>query len=194
MNSVFLKRLLDGGGKMNKNEKIILGLFANRERAEAAISELDLLGYKVEEMSVVVKDTVINQDTGESTGSNVVEGAVGGATTGGALGGLAGLLIGIGMITLPGIGGLFIGGPLAAALGLTGAAASTVSGAATGVVAGGLLGSLVGLGVPTETAKEYENRIREGGILLAVPMRQDNQQQVEDIYAKNGASNVRTIG
>ena len=119
--------------------------------------------------------------------------AVSGATTGGMIGGIAGLLVGIGAITIPGLGAILIGGPLAAALGLTGAAATTVTGALTGALAGGLVGGLVGLGVPEEDARVYEDRVKSGAILVAVPLRDANEESVRGILEDNGAERVRSF-
>jgi len=172
--------------------KTILGIFTDRGHAEEALADLNKMGYPAKDISVVVRDGVVSEGSGG--GSNIAAGAVSGATTGGVLGGLAGLLVGIGAIALPGVGALFIGGPLAAALGLTGAAAATVSGAATGVLAGGLVGVLVGLGVPEEDAKTYESRIREGAVLLAAPIRDDiDHDAVRETFETHGADKIRTV-
>jgi hypothetical protein len=104
-------------------------------------------------------------------------------------------LVGIGAIAIPGLGGIFVGGPLAIALGLTGAAATTVSGATTGILAGGLVGALVGLGVPEDVAKTYEERVREGAILLAVAGDSENDiSNIRNIFQKYNADQVRTVG
>jgi len=79
------------------------------------------------------------------------------------------------------LGGLLIGGPLVAALGLTGVVATTVSGAVTGAVAGGLIGALVGLGLPKEDAEYYNEAIEKGGILLAVQAHDGDQDRVEEL-------------
>src|SRR3989344_5832380 len=50
------------------------------------------------------------------------------------------------------------GGTVAAALGITGAAATAVSAATTGALAGGLLGGLIAIGIPDKEAKIYEQR------------------------------------
>lgn len=171
---------------------VVLGIFNQRVGAEAAIDQLNKEGFSSQEMSIVLKDVDQAAQIQNNTGASVVEGATEGAVTGGVVGGIAGLLIGIGAITLPGIGGLLVAGPLAAALGLTGAAATTVSGATTGAIAGGLLGSLVGLGIPQEEAVIYEEEIKAGGILLAVPTR-GNSSKVSDILTNHGAHQVRSI-
>lgn len=178
---------------MRNNDEMIIGVFASRQDAEGAIDELHEADYEAKDISIVTRsreDAEILEDRGSS---NVAEGAVSGATTGGVIGGIAGLLIGIGAIAVPGIGALLIGGPLAAALGLTGAAATTVSGAATGALAGGLIGALIGLGVPEEDARIYEDRVKEGGILVAVPTRGGNVGEVRTILEDNGADRVRTF-
>lgn len=174
-------------------QKTTLGIFTDRADAEAAIDELDENGFNPKDMSIIMKDTDAAQEIGTSTGANVTSGAVTGATTGGVIGGLAGLLVGIGAITIPGLGALFIAGPLATALGLTGAAATTVSGAATGALAGGLIGALMGLGIPEDEARVYEDRIREGAILLAVPSSAAHQDVVYEILTEHGADQIRTV-
>lgn len=173
-------------------QEVILGVFDKKTGAEDAINHLSSEGFTPQEMSVVLKDSEVGTEIQENTGASVAEGMAEGAVTGGVVGGIAGLLIGIGAITIPGVGALFIAGPLAAALGLTGAAATTVSGAASGAVAGGLLGGLVGLGIPQEEAVIYENEIKAGGILLAVPSRGDTNM-ITDILTKHGAHQIRTI-
>lgn len=174
-------------------DTMIIGVFSDHTTAEDAIDELKTADYDAKDISVVTKNRDDAEVIHDHTGSNVGDGIASGATTGGVIGGLAGLLIGIGAITIPGIGALLIAGPLAAALGLTGAAATTVSGAVTGAVAGGLVGALVGAGVPEEDATYYEGRVKEGGILVAVPTRGSNQDEVRDILEDNGADRVRTF-
>ena len=171
---------------------IVLGVFDNRTQAEKAINDLGNSGFNSKDISIVMKDTVEGQHMADSTGANMAEGAVSGAATGGVIGGIAGLLMGIGAITIPGLGPLLIGGPIAAALGLTGAAATTVTGAATGAVAGGLLGALMGLGLPKEKAEVYQQRIEQGAILLAVPTT-GNESNAKNILETSGASDVTTL-
>jgi hypothetical protein len=173
--------------------KMVFGIFSNRADAEDAIAELDTAGFNPNEVSVIMKDGDEARILRDNTGANVAEGAVSGAATGAAIGGLAGLLVGIGAIAIPGVGALLIGGPLAAALGLTGAAATTVSGAATGALAGGLIGALVGIGVPQEDAAIYERRVKEGAILVAAPAGADDKSEVSEILREHGAEQVKMI-
>ncbi len=73
------------------------------------------------------------------------------------LGALGGLLLGATALTISGIG-LVIAGPLAAVLG----------GAGIGAVTGGLAGALAGLGVSEDDARQYEERVEAGDILVVV--------------------------
>jgi hypothetical protein len=171
---------------------MVLGIFTNRNYAERAILDLESAGYNPKDLSIIMRDQPEADDLADSTGSNVATGAVSGMTTGGVVGGIAGLLIGMGAIAIPGLGGLLVGGPLAAALGFTGAAATTVSGAVTGALAGGLIGSLMGLGLPESDAVAYEQQIRDGAILLAVPDL-GKRDEVIDILEENSAQNIRII-
>ncbi len=173
--------------------KTIFGIYTNRDNAENAISDLETAGYRTKDISLVMRDTDEAHDISDTTGVDVAEGAVTGATTGAVVGGIAGLLVGVGTIAIPGIGGILIGGPLAAALGLTGAAATTVSGAATGAVAGGIIGALMGFGIPREQAEVYESKIREGAILLAVPTYADREDEVWNIMEQNGATDINSV-
>lgn len=181
-----------GGDNMHK-DKMIISVFSDRDDAEDAIDELKALDYNAQDISIVTRDRDDAQVVREHTGSNVGDGLASGAATGGVIGGIAGLLVGIGAIAIPGIGGLLIAGPLAAALGLTGAAASTVTGAVTGAVAGGLVGALVGIGVPEEDAAVYEDSVKTGALLLAVPIREGNESEVRSILEDNGADRIKAF-
>ncbi len=175
--------------------KTILGVFLDRMSADSAIERLENLGYDPKDISIIVKDGSHIQEIRGSKGGTAASTMVTGATAGGVIGGLTGLLIGLGALTIPGVGAFLIGGPIAAALGLTGAAASAVSGATTGILAGGLVGGLVGLGIPEDVARVYEEHVREGAILLAVPARTTQDiNKVREIFTDYDAQQVRAIG
>lgn len=174
-------------------KKTVLGVFSSEEDAQTALEDLEDAGYEARDISIIMKNRDEAERIASASGNAVANGAVSGAVTGGVIGGIAGLLLGVGAIAVPGIGALLIGGPIAAALGATGAAATTVSGATTGILAGGLIGALVGLGIPNEDAALYEERIRNGGILVAVPSQTGHEEEVMAILEDNAADQVRTI-
>jgi uncharacterized membrane protein len=173
--------------------KMILGVFGDSDHASQAISDLEKLGYDPKDVSIVMKDHAEARKVSDATGATVVDNAASGATTGGIIGALAGLLVGVGAITIPGIGAVLIGGPIAAALGLTGAAATTVSGATTGALAGGFIGALTGLGVSDTDAHHYEESIRSGGVLVAIPADHGDTDDALSTLDRHGAQQVRTI-
>ncbi len=170
--------------------KTIIGIFHDRGDAEEVVDTLKTQGFDAKDISIVMKDTTEAQAMRDNTGTNVTDGAVSGAATGAVVGGIAGLLAGI---VLPGLGAFLIGGPIAATLGLGGAAATTVSGVATGAVAGGLLGALMGLGLTHDEAKNYETQVNDGAILLAVPVREEQEDAVQQVFDEYNASDVRTV-
>jgi hypothetical protein len=179
----------------SRHMSTVVGIFDSKDDAEFAVEDLKEFGFQNSDISVIMKEQGgYVQKTKGSKGGAAFEGLVTGATSGGVIGGLAGLLIGIGAIAIPGVGPLLVAGPLAVALGLTGAAAATVSGAATGIVAGGLVGSLVGIGLPQDVAYQYEQRLREGGVLLAVPVEvESDARKVEKLFALHNAMHIRNL-
>lgn len=172
--------------------KTILGIFTDHKDADHAVDDLHDMGLSPKDVSIVMKSKTEGY-AARSDGSVVTDSTISGATTGGIIGGVAGLLLGIGALAVPGLGALLIGGPLAAAFGLTGAAATTVSGAATGILAGGLLGALIGLGLPEDEARVYEDKIRNGGILVAVSAAQDAASDVRAILEDNNAEQIKVL-
>ncbi len=172
--------------------RMVLGIFTDRWNAEDAIRRLHRSGFNPQDISIMMKNTGEAKIMAEQTGvSEVVGGTVSGAAAGGVIGALAGILVANGVI--PGLGAFLIGGPLAAALGLTGTVATAVSGATTGALAGGLLGALTSWGLSDEDAKIYEQRVRAGGILLAVFTREGEEGEVRAIMEEMDATDVKSV-
>lgn len=167
-------------------EKTIVGVFNDKEEAELAINDLRALGIGDSDISYVYSSegTTVTEDAG---GHKVGEGAAAGAATGAVIGGIAGLVVAAGV--LPGLGALFVAGPLATALGLSGGAATTAAGAMTGAAAGGLVGALAGLGINEEEAKIYEERVKLGGILLTV--KTSEPDKARGIFSAHNADEIR---
>lgn len=172
---------------------MILGIFRGHDDAEDAINRFSSAGYHAKDISIIMRDKEKAEEVSTLTGVNVAGSATTGAATGGVIGGIAGLLMGIGAITIPGLGAVLIGGPIASALGLTGAAATTISGALTGALAGGFVGALMGLGIPEKEARDYEEEIKKGAILVAVPVSSGLESEAREIMETTGADKIRTI-
>lgn len=168
------------------NESTTIGVFTDTDHAEMAIKELRDLGIHDADISYVYsseKRTVVE----DASGKDVGDGAAQGAGAGAIIGGLAGLAVANGI--LPGLGTLFVAGPLATALGLTGAAATTAAGAMTGAAAGTLVGALAGWGVGESEAKVYEEKVKLGSVLVAA--KSANTGAVRGIFEKHGADEIR---
>jgi len=83
---------------------------------------------------------------------------------------------------LPGLG-LVIAGPIAAAVAAAGAVA----------LAGGLAGALADWGIPTERSEQYEAGIRDGGILMGVKARaEEDARHFAREWQACGAESVHT--
>lgn len=148
---------------------MLTGLFYDRESAERAYQGLSDRGYTKDDINVVMSDETRKRHFaggGKATtelGNKAAEGAGIGGAVGGTIGAALAAITAAGTsIALPGLG-LVIAGPLAAA----------AAGAGAGAATGGLLGALVGWGIPEERVKHYESGIKQGGILMGVRPRSD---------------------
>jgi len=146
---------------------MVTGLFRDSESVERAYELVSERGYGTADINVVMSDDTrkryFSDDRQINTelGRKVEEGGEMGGPIGGTIGTIIPLLI-AGAFLLPGLG-LVFAGPIAVALASAGAAG----------VAVGLIGALSDWGIPEERAKQYETGIRDGGILMGVRPRSD---------------------
>ncbi|QAS52065.1 general stress protein [Halobacillus litoralis] len=172
------------------NNKIIGGVFSSVGNAERAISELQRHGYGHDDISVFAKekskvnvledemDTSVTSNKG-SRGKNAGKGAGLGALSGGALGGIGGLITGLGLLAIPGIGQIAAAGPIVASL----------TGAGVGAGGGGIIGALVGAGMPEKEAKQYENHLKDGKIIVIVEATDTMQDKVYRTFLSSKTEN-----
>lgn len=164
-----------------------IGVFHDRSFAERALTELRNLGLRDTDISYVYTNPSGRAETIDGTGKSVAGGAASGVTTGAIIGAIAGFAVANGI--LPGLGSLFVAGPLATALGLTGGAATTAAGAMTGAAAGGLVGALTGLGVSKEDATMYEQHVKSGDVVVTA--QSSEATGVRNVLSKFGAEEIR---
>jgi hypothetical protein len=155
-------------------EGTVVAVFREQRSAEQAVRDMREQGFGDDEISIIAKDERRRGGGGEMSYEN--QNLADGTTTGGALGGLAGLLAGAGALLIPGIGPIIAAGPLAGAL--------------TGVVTGGVAGGLIDYGIPEERGQHYEDRVREGKVLVTVRSEEEETQSAMDILKENGAEEV----
>jgi len=155
----------------NNNNRMITGMFRDRESAERAYNSLEEKGYTKDEINVMMSDDTrkkhFNEDDDTDLGSKAWEGAGAGSAIGGTVGAVAGIIAAIGTnLVLPGLG-LVIAGPIAAGL----------AGAGAGGITGGLIGALIGSGIPEEHAVVYEKGIKDGHIVMGVKPRTEEEAE-----------------
>jgi hypothetical protein len=161
------------------------GIFRDRSSAEKAYQSLHERGYSKDDVHLMMSDETRDRHFADGTHTELGDKAMEGAGVGSAIGGTAGAIIGaiaaIGTsVALPGLG-LIIAGPLAAAL----------AGAGAGGLTGGLVGALVGSGIPEEHAAEYEEGIKNGGIVMGVkPRNAEDSKYFEEQFKTNDADKV----
>ena len=161
-------------GATTGRSRLVTGLFRDRDSAESAYGSLTTRGYSKDDVNLMMsdktRDTYFKDDktSGDSDlGDKAWEDAGKGAAIGGTVGATLAAIAAIGTsVALPGIG-LLVAGPLAAG----------IAGAGAGGLTGGLIGALIGSGIPEDRAKEYEKGINEGGILMGVNARSDEDAE-----------------
>lgn len=171
--------------------KLVLGVFDDYMSANGAYADLLARGFSDGDVSVITREETVKNIMDQTR--DTAKGIAGATVTGGVVGGLIGILTGIGALTIPGIGGLFIAGPVSALLGLTGAVAVTASGALTGALAGGIVGVLKELGLDELNARAIEDRIKEGAVLLVVEATDAEVSMANDIFRQNSAENISEL-
>ncbi|HLJ83607.1 MAG TPA: general stress protein [Candidatus Eremiobacteraceae bacterium] len=140
----------------------VTGIFRDKGAADDAVDDLQKAGYGMNDISVMMTDDTRTKKFAAEKGTKAPEGAAAGGVVGGAIGAiLAGVTATGSIAAIAATGGAaapLVVGPLAAAL----------AGLGAGAVGGGIVGGLIGLGIPEVRAKEYEQKLRDGGILVGV--------------------------
>jgi hypothetical protein len=161
-------------------QKTVAGVFRTPGEAEQAVNALRQAGYNINDVSVVAREREQAREVAEQTGAEIGTGAAAGAGVGAGVGAVISAVAGaVGAVAIPGIG--VVAGPLAAG----------AVGAVGGAVAGGLVGALVGWGFDENEAREYEDAIKRGDILLAVRVPEEGSTgDAEEIFRRSGGHRV----
>ncbi len=168
---------------MEKNNKVIFGIYKTRGAAESAVTTLKTNGFRTSDISVLLPQTDGAQDFIHLKGTKAPEGAATGAGTGAVIGGALGLLVGLGALAIPGVGPFIAAGPIMASL----------AGLGVGGAVGGISGALIGYGIPEYEAKRYEGFVRDGGILLSVHVDDTKwAEKAQSILETTGAKDIST--
>jgi len=155
-------------------------MFKDRESAERAYKSVTDRGYTPEDVNLLMsKDTrekyFSSDDSPKSElGNKALKGAGAGSAIGGTVGAIIAVVAAAATLAIPGLN-IIAAGPIVAAL----------TGAGAGGLAGGLIGALVGWGIPEEHAKAYESGLKEGGIVMGVNPRTDEDAEYFEQEWKN---------
>jgi hypothetical protein len=138
----------------------ITALFESHTAAYSAVQDLVDHGFERATIGVMAHDNTSRDDTVTTRVATPggPSGVAQGAGLGAALGGLGGLVVGLTVLTVPGVGPVLAGGLLAAAL----------TGAGVGAVTGGMVGALTEVGISKEHVHYYSEGLRRGGVLVVV--------------------------
>jgi uncharacterized protein (TIGR02271 family) len=178
--------------RTSKNDTgMLTGLFYDRESAERAYQGLSDRGYTKDDINLVMSDETRKKHFANDgpvkteLGNKAAEGAGIGGAVGGTIGAALAAATAVGTnLVIPGLG-LVVAGPLAAA----------AAGAGAGAATGGLVGALVGAGIPEERVKHYESGLKQGGILLGVtPRSQEDAAHFEQHWRNNKGQHVYRPG
>lgn len=168
---------------------LMTGLFPDRASAERGYSALAERGYSNDDVNLAMSDETrkhfASAGTETELGNKAAEGAGVGGAIGGTIGAIAAAIAAVGTsLVLPGLG-LVVAGPLAAA----------IAGAGAGAATGGLVGALIGWSIPEERVKQYEEGIKNGGVLMGVhPRNDEDANYLDQHWTANNASDVYRPG
>ena len=137
-------------------KKALFGVAKSEDQATSIVDQLKVAGFSENDISVLSSGWARHFAHEQHT--KAPEGAAFGAASGVVLGAAFGWLVGIGTLAIPGLGVLLAAGPIIAAL----------TGAGGGAVVGGVMGSMIGLGMPEFEAKQYDDKMKGGNILISV--------------------------
>src|SRR5712691_4178515 len=104
------------------------GIYPTRESVEEAVETLKAAGFRNTDISVLLPENPGTKDFAHEKHTKAPEGAAAGTASGAVIGGTLGWLVGIGALSIPGLGPFIAAGPVTAAL--------------AGVGAGGVVGGI----------------------------------------------------
>jgi hypothetical protein len=159
---------------------MVTAVFRDRLDAEQALDFLHSKGYDRNSINVLMSDktaplgtTAPADASRHDTGSMATEGLGVGGAVGTAVGAALGAVAAIGSsVAIPGLG-IFVAGPIAFAL----------AGGGAGAITGGVLGALIGAGIPEANAEAYQDALRNGGVVLGVvPRDEDEARTIQEKF------------
>lgn len=166
----------------------VFGIYSSRTAVENATDALVREGFPTADISVLLPESLAGsgpKEMGTEKATKAPEGTAAGATAGGVIGGTLGVLAGVGLLAIPGLGPFIAAGPIMAGL----------AGLGVGGAVGGVTGALIGMGIPEFEAKRYEDRLKNGGILLSVHCDTGEEiKRAKELLERTGGQDVSSTG
>lgn len=157
--------------------RTVATVYPDRESAERAFDALQSASVPHGAMSLLTSQETLQSLTSMDQ-KRVESGTAAGAGAGTILSSLAVVA------SLPLAGSFFAAGPFGALM----------AGAASGAVTSGSIGALIGLGFDEPTAKGFEDRIKEGGVGVAVETEtKDEAERIKKLLSEAGDDRAREL-
>ena len=166
---------------------MVTRIFGDGASVEQAYDEVTRCGYDKADINVLMSDETRKRYISEhrSVDTDLARKTAEGGELGGPRGGRIGILLPIlgalgAAVALSGVG-LIAAGPVAAAL----------AGAGVTGLAAGLIGALADWGIPERRLRQYEAEIHDGGILMGVKSRsQEDARRIAEQWVALGGQHV----
>jgi Lytic transglycolase len=159
-------------------KKALFGLAKSEDQAVSIVNQLKGAGFSDNDISVLFPDKTGTRHFAHLQRTRAPEGAAAGASGGIVIGGALGWLLGIGTLVIPGIGPFLAAGPIMVAL----------AGAGVGAAAVGLTGALIGMEMWQYEARQYEEKMKSGNILVSVHTEDGiERDRVKEIFKNAGS-------
>jgi hypothetical protein len=159
-------------------KQALFGVADSEAQAVSIFNQLLASGFAENDISALFPDLDRTRHFAHEQHTKAPEGATAGASGGAIIGGALGLLMGLGALTIPGVGPVIAAGPIM----------STLAGAGAGAAAGGLAGALIGMGMPEYEAKQYEEKMNGGNILISVHTEDEAERTRVQAIFKNASA------
>jgi hypothetical protein len=150
----------------------VLGIFPTDAHVEKAATRLMESGFTSEDISIL-----LHEHSGSAGALVETQGATTKAAGSTPLPAALGSLIGVGPLTIPGVGRFIAGGPVRAIL--------------SGIGTSGPAEAFMGMGISGEDARRLEERIRSGGVMLSVRCSSSvSVTRAENLLKQAGAQDI----
>lgn len=158
--------------------KIVIGIFRDSKSAGGAVADLKKMPH-IKDISVIARDDHTMDLKSYQVKKDVGIGMLQGSALGAAIGGLTALIPATTPAAVISIGGLIVSGHLAVILA-----------AFTGAATGGIVGGFVNAGVPEAAARQFEERLSAGYVIITVDTDELSADTVEAVLKNHLAGEV----